>query len=72
MKNLERWAEVRETSLEVAQAIHDVAGGDFDIMSDLWQNPTPEQSVRILRAAFSFTDEDELCWGEEIVRRAGK
>ena len=64
MESLEKWAETRETSLEIAQAIKEIAPEN---MNEVWENPASSKKS-ILKRAFeiaNWTHEDELFWGEE-------
>ncbi|HCM61262.1 MAG TPA: hypothetical protein DIT05_01780 [Morganella sp. (in: Bacteria)] len=59
------WAKVRETSVEIAQAIFELAGNDEILAEQIWE----EGSDEVLPLAFSKTDADRLYWGEETIER---
>lgn len=59
------WAEIRETSVEIAEAIFEVAQDDEILAQKLWE----EGSDEALQLAFSKTDQDALFWGPERVER---
>lgn len=60
-----QWASLRNTSLEIAEAIFELAGYDETLAEKIWQ----EGSDKVLPLAFSKTDKDALFWGEQTVER---
>ncbi|WP_431222034.1 YccJ family protein [Serratia sp. L9] len=63
--NVKSWATVRETSVEIAEAIFELAKNDEILAQKIWE----EGSDEALQLAFSKTDADQLFWGEETVER---
>lgn len=63
---LERWADVRNTSIEIARAI-DLMTYD---METVWDSPTPLERIQVLELAFGECSDDELIWGASVVRRS--
>lgn len=63
--NIKAWATVRETSLEIAEAIFEIAKSDEILAQKIWD----EGSDEVLSLAFSKTDADQLYWGEQTIRR---
>lgn len=59
------WADSRETSLEIARAIHKLSSKGAGTMDDLWCNPTTYQLEEIVGLAWSYAPDDEthLYWG---------
>lgn len=73
---LAHWADVRETSIEIARSIIGLArsrvGDSLDVetvMQDLWESPTDDERRAIEAVAFAHTDADVLHWGCETCRR---
>ncbi|WP_264041291.1 YccJ family protein [Pectobacterium carotovorum] len=62
---IKSFADSRETSIEIAEAIFELAGNDESVAQSIWENGDD----RVAPLAFSKTDEDELFWGEEKVTR---
>lgn len=63
------FADKRETSIEVAQAIFDIAAaGDEHRM---WESPTQAEIAAVEARAWELAadDEDALVWGVETIRR---
>lgn len=58
-------ARVRETSVEIAEAIFELADNDEILVQKIWK----EGSDKALQLAFSKTDADQLFWGVEAVER---
>ncbi|WP_447870107.1 YccJ family protein [Serratia fonticola] len=56
---------MRETSVEIAEAIFELAGNDEVLAQKIWE----EGSDEVLPLAFSKTDADQLYWGEETIER---
>jgi len=63
--NVKSWATVRETSVEIAEAIFELAGNDEVLAQKIWE----EGSDEALEKAFAKTTADQLYWGEETVER---
>lgn len=63
--NVDAWAEVRQTSIEIAQAIFEVAHDDEALAQKIWE----EGSDEALQIAFARSDKNQLFWGEETVER---
>ncbi|WP_410015860.1 YccJ family protein [Sodalis sp. C49] len=63
--NIQAWAEIRETSLEIAEAIFQVADNDEALAQKIWEDGSDEA----LEIAFAKTSKDTLFWGEERVER---
>ena len=58
--HIAEWAKVRETSIEIAQAIFELANNDEVLAEQIWE---------VLPLAFSKTTADRLYWGEETIER---
>lgn len=79
---LERWADVRNTSMEVAKVIRDAARNRLDnddltletAMQSLWENPSDAEMAAVTAGAFenAGADVDVLYWGEEKLTRPAK
>ena len=63
--NVKSWATVRETSVEIAEAIFELAGNDETLAQKIWE----EGSDEVLSLAFAKTDKDALFWGEQTIER---
>jgi hypothetical protein len=63
--DIRSWANVRETSIEIAEAIFEVANYDEALAEQIWQ----EGSDEVLQLAFSKTKANKLFWGEQTVER---
>lgn len=63
--NVKSWATVRETSVEIAEAIFELVGNDETLAQKIWE----EGSDEALQMAFARTDANQLYWGEETVER---
>lgn len=64
-----KFADDRNTSIEVAQAIFDIAAaGDEHRM---WESPTQAEIAAVEARAWELAadDEDKLFWGVETIRR---
>ncbi|AHF77603.1 hypothetical protein Sant_2572 [Sodalis praecaptivus] len=59
------WADIRQTSIEIAVAIFEVANDDEALAQKIWE----EGSDEALQIAFARTDKNQLYWGEETVER---
>ncbi|WP_058913154.1 YccJ family protein [Entomohabitans teleogrylli] len=59
------WASLRNTSLEIAEAIFEVAKYDEKRAEQIWEEGSDEVLVR----AFNKTDKDSLFWGEQTIER---
>lgn len=62
---IKSWATTRQTSLEIAEAIFELAHFDEVLAEQIWQ----EGSDEVLPLAFSKTDKDQLFWGEQMIER---
>lgn len=62
------FADSRETSYEIAQAIFDLFPGQE---KSIWEEPTDEQRNAVVSAAWGMADadEDSLVWGCEKLTR---
>lgn len=62
------FADSRETSYEIAQAIFDLFPGNE---KKIWEEPTDEQRESVVSAAWEMADadEDSLIWGCEKFSR---
>lgn len=58
-------ANIRQTSIEIAEAIFDIADNDEALAQKMWAEGCDEA----LEIAFTKTDQNKLCWGEESVER---
>lgn len=63
--NVKSWATVRETSVEIAEAIFELAENDETLAQKIWE----EGSDEALQMAFAKTNANQLFWGEETVER---
>ncbi|EUM03854.1 TPA: YccJ family protein [Klebsiella aerogenes] len=59
------WASLRNTSLEIAEAIFELANYDEKLAEIIWE----EGSDEVLSRAFAKTDKDSLFWGEQTIER---
>lgn len=59
------WARIRATSVEIAEAIFEVAENDEKLAQQIWQ----EGSDKVLEIAFANTDKDTLYWEAETIER---
>lgn len=59
------WASIRETSIEIAEAIFELAKDDEKLAEQIWE----EGSDEVLKLAFSKTKADKLFWGEQTIER---
>ncbi|EPL0834809.1 YccJ family protein [Klebsiella aerogenes] len=59
------WASLRNTSLEIAEAIFELANYDEKLAEKIWE----EGSDEVLSRAFAKTDKDSLFWGEQTIER---
>jgi len=68
--NIRNFASTRETSIEIALAIFEIA--DDGAEDAVWTEPTDEQAEAIVARAWQLADagETHLHWGNEIFRRA--
>lgn len=73
-EEIQFWAQSHETSPEVAMAINEEAGNDFDEMERIWQDPTADEFARVSDRAFQLAPEDDekLFWGLETLHRNGR
>ncbi|MDR0806025.1 MAG: hypothetical protein LBN41_04650 [Enterobacteriaceae bacterium] len=62
---IKEWATVRETSIEIAQAIFEIAKDDEIKAQQIWDEGCDD----VLPLAFSKTDADILYWGDETIER---
>ncbi len=63
--HIAEWAKIRDTSIEIAQAIFELANNDEVLAEKVWE----EGSDEVLSLAFSKTKADRLFWGEETIER---
>lgn len=63
--NIRFWANVRETSIEIAEAIFELANNDEKLAEQIWE----EGSDEVLKQAFAKTKADKLFWGEQTIER---
>lgn len=63
--NIWSWANVRETSIEIAEAIFELANNDEKLAEQIWE----EGSDEVLKKAFAKTKADKLFWGEQTIER---
>lgn len=63
--NIQSWANVRETSIEIAEAIFEFANNDEKLAEQIWE----EGSDEVLKKAFAKTKADKLFWGEQTIAR---
>ncbi|MBI0067938.1 MULTISPECIES: YccJ family protein [unclassified Snodgrassella] len=63
--NIQSWANVRETSIEIAEAIFELANNDEKLAEQIWE----EGSDEVLKKAFAKTKADKLFWGEQTIER---
>lgn len=63
--NIQSWANVRETSIEIAEAIFELANNDEKLAEQIWE----EGSDEVLKQAFAKTKADKLFWGEQTIER---
>jgi hypothetical protein len=63
------FADSRETSAEVAQAIFDLWSDDVEARR-VWEDPTPAEEVAVMSDAWRLAapDEDALFWGGRRTR----
>lgn len=62
---IKSWATARQTSIEIAEAIFELAKYDEVLAEKIWE----EGSDEVLPLAFSKTKADHLYWGEETIER---
>lgn len=67
--NIREFASTRETSVEIAKAIFEIAPEGDE--SRMWTEPTDAERDAVIAKAWTFADSDEatLHWGNETVRR---
>jgi hypothetical protein len=63
--DIKSWASVRETSIEIAESIFELANHDETLAEQIWS----EGSDEVLKLAFSKTKADKLFWGEQTIER---
>lgn len=63
--DIRSWASVRETSIEIAEAIFELANYDEKLAEQIWE----EGSDEVLKLAFAKTKADKLFWGEQTIER---
>lgn len=59
------WANIRETSIEIAEAIFELANDDEKLAEQIWE----EGSDEVLQRAFAKTKANKLFWGEQTIER---
>jgi len=65
LHEIKAWASTRQTSLEIAEAIFELANYDNVLAEKIWE----EGSDEVLPLAFAKTDADKLFWGEQTIER---
>ena len=65
--NIRAFASTRETSNEIALAIFEIAEEGEE--ARMWESPTEAEAAAVMAKAWALTDEDELHWGVETLRR---
>jgi len=55
-ETIRRWAYLRQTSIEIATPIYDMANGDYYTMHRIWQNPTDTEQQQILAQAWELAN----------------
>lgn len=63
--DIRSWASVRETSIEIAEAIFELANDDEKLAEQIWEEGRDE----VLKLAFAKTKADKLFWGEQTIER---
>jgi hypothetical protein len=63
--DIRSWASVRETSIEIAEAIFELTNNDEKLAEQIWE----EGSDEVLKLAFAKTKADKLFWGEQTIER---
>ena len=63
--HIAEWARVRETSLEIAEAIFELAHDDETLAQQIWE----EVNDKVMPLALAKTDKDQLYWGDETIDR---
>lgn len=63
--NIKSWASIRNTSIEIAEAIFELANYDENLAQRIWEEGNDE----VLPLAFSKTDKDRLFWDEQTIER---
>lgn len=63
--DIRSWASVRETSIEIAEAIFELVNDDEKLAEQIWE----EGSDEVLKLAFAKTKADKLFWGEQTIER---
>ena len=64
-QELTHWADARKTSIEIAEAIHEL----YENPDEVWEDPTVEQFENVSNLAWRSTNEDVLHWGLELIKR---
>ena len=67
--NIREFASTRETSIEIALAIFEIA--DEGDEARMWTEPSDDQKAAVTARAWEIADaaEDVLHWGNETLRR---
>ncbi|RKS87020.1 YccJ-like protein [Orbus hercynius] len=65
LHQIKAWASLRQTSIEIAEAIFELAKHDEALAEKIWQ----EGSDEVLPLAFAKTEADQLFWGEQMIER---
>lgn len=63
--HIKSWASIRNTSIEIAEAIFELANYDEKLAEQIWE----EGSDEVLALAFSKTEADKLFWKEQTIER---
>ena len=63
--DLQLWAYVRQTSIEIAQAIYELANGDLATMQRIYDAPTDQERDQVLQMAWGTAKPslNTLFWG---------
>jgi hypothetical protein len=69
-QGLEQWASSRNTSYEIALAIHEIWKSDKK-RDAVWQDCKKSEEAAILKRAWELAgDDDELYWGSHTIRKS--
>ena len=63
--DLQRWAYARQTSIEIAKAIYELANGDLATMQRIYDAPTDHERDQVLQMAWGTAKPslNRLFWG---------
>lgn len=68
-KDIEKWADSRNTDIEIATAIHGLTILPERTPEEVWEEPTDVEYEEVLRVAFLKTAADILYWGDHTIKR---